>query len=524
MLPNRPAPGNLAPEQSGTAPPEPVTVGNGPATADADRTIAAALEQMLAHDTAAWTGRGFELVKERTVRRVLRGRLDGVAVYVKVFRPHSFADRARDHVRGGRGTREARHLALARSLGLPAVEPLAHGLARDGERLASFVATRAIQAVPFTPAMPPAVGAAVGRLVRRMHDLGLEPGDLHAGNLLVDAAGAVWLCDLSSLRKSGLPGLERRAAALAFLCNPLDGGPLDPAVRPLLDAYLDVAPAFPDEAFRQALTTATHRWRAAAVKSFGDRSARSCRHTEAEPRRRATPQWFTWTGPGAADAGLRDACRNFDPTAVPPARTGRRGGVWLGDDFVAKQRPASDARHVWRAAYWLWFAGVPSPLPIALVVHAGIGRCFTRRVPNVHLAAELGAGALDDAAVLEAARSIGGSIGRLHAHGLRNRDLKLENFVRDPATGHAQLVDLDGVQRQSWTDTRGLGRDLGRLLAAFRHAGAPGGAQTVRTFLRAYLRTRRRLLQRPPLRRLLRRAEQRAREWAKTHPHRAPPT
>jgi hypothetical protein len=79
------------------------------------------------------------------------------------------------------------------------------------------------------------------------------------------------------------------------------------------------------------------------------------------------------------------------------------------------------------------------------------------------------------------------------------------------------MVDLDGVSRGSAADTRGRGADLGRLLAAFRNAGAPGGAQTVATFLRSYLRANRRLLQRPPLRRMLVRAEHRAGEWATAH-------
>jgi hypothetical protein len=105
----------------------------------------------------------------------------------------------------------------------------------------------------------------------------------------------------------------------------------------------------------------------------------------------------------------------------------------------------------------------------------------------------------------------------LHAHGLRNRDLKFENLVRDPASGVIRAVDLDGVRRGAANDHRGQGRDLGRLLAAFRAAGSPGGAGTVSAFVRAYLRSHLRLLQRPPLLRIARRAEQRAAEWASAH-------
>jgi tRNA A-37 threonylcarbamoyl transferase component Bud32 len=124
---------------------------------------------------------------------------------------------------------------------------------------------------------------------------------------------------------------------------------------------------------------------------------------------------------------------------------------------------------------------------------------------------------LDDHAVAAAARALGASVGRLHGHGLRNRDLKLENLVRDTDRGVVTMVDLDGVTLHSAEDTRGCGRDLGRLLAAWRAAGAPGGSATVTRFLYAYVRARRRLLQRPPIQRIVRSAERRAREWQVQH-------
>ena len=155
--------------------------------------------------------------------------------------------------------------------------------------------------------------------------------------------------------------------------------------------------------------------------------------------------------------------------------------------------------------------------PLALRLHAGRGRVFTRRLPLPDLAEELSSGRLDDAAVAAAARSLGAMVGRLHAHGLRNRDLKLENLVRDPEGRGVAMVDLDGVTLHSAEDTRGCGRDLGRLLAAWRAAGSPGGEPTVCRFVRAYARSRRRLLQQPPMQRLLMHAEKRAREWQTSH-------
>ena len=190
--------------------------------------------------------------------------------------------------------------------------------------------------------------------------------------------------------------------------------------------------------------------------------------------------------------------------------------MWLLDDVVVKERDAAAARRLWRASYWLLFAGVATALPVALRLSARRGHVFCARAGARSLAGELADGALDAGSIAAAARSLGTNVGRLHAHGLGNRDLKLDNLVRDERGGVC-MVDLDGVRRRGANETRGRGAELGRLLAAFRAAGAPGGDAAVRAFLRSYLRAQRCLLQRPPLRRLLQRAEQRAREWASAH-------
>jgi len=222
-------------------------------------------------------------------------------------------------------------------------------------------------------------------------------------------------------------------------------------------------------------------------------------------------------GERGADADTRAALLALDPDVHEARRRGRRGGVWVLDAFVVKDRDQGKARKLWLAHYWLLFAGVAAPTPLALRLHAGRGRVFTRRLPLPDLAEELSSGQLDEAALAAAARSLGAMVGRLHAHGLRNRDLKLENLVREPEGRGVAMVDLDGVTLHSAEDTRGCGRDLGRLLAAWRAAGSPGGEPTVCRFVRAYARSRRRLLQQPPMQRLLMHAEKRAREWQTSH-------
>lgn len=506
MVPHRPIPGNDSLLQS-------KTLASGRAMATSAPQIATGLQALLALDVGQWPQHGLVLVKQRTVRSVFCGDLDGIAVHLKVFRADTFADRVRDLVRRDRGAAEAANLHRVRELRLPAVEPLAHGFVREGERLRSFVATRTIDGDPFTWCLPATTRRAVGSLWRQLHEAGVRPGDLHPGNVLVDRDGAPWLLDLTSVRHGDTPALEERAHDLAFFCHTLDGGPLDVQARELLAGYLAGEPL--PASLHDELAKATRRWRASALPAFGRRATRTCRHTEVAERRRGQPRWH-WHLLGDTLA-TRDACAEFVASPPLPEKTGRRGSVWRLSDLVVKEREASKARQLWRASYWLLFAGVATPTPVALRLQGGRGLVFAKRIPSPDLATELATGALHGAAVRAVARDLGTQVGRLHAHGLGNRDLKLENLVRDPRSGAICLVDLDGVRRRAAGDSRGRGADLGRLLAAFRGAGEPGGAATVRAFLRGWLRAQRRLLMAPPVRRLLSRAEQRAGEWASAH-------
>ncbi len=512
MVPQGTSSGNAAPLQSADR-----RIAAGRATARVEADIERGLAALLARDVAEWVSAGLSLVKLRTVRAVFAGTLDAVPVHVKVFRAGRLSDRARDALRGPRGDREFEQLARLRALGFPAVRPLACGTAIGDGEPRSFVATATVPgARPFTFDHPPAVLHAAGVLLRRLHDAGVLPGDLHPGNLLVDADGGLWLIDLTNVAHRGDASATARAAALAFFCQSLDGGALDRRAEPLASGYRGDDPSF-GAAFVRELTLATRRWRARALPAFGRRAGRDCLHTELGPRRRGEARWHWYRGDRGPDEAERGACRAFAEAPPPPAKSGRRGAVWLAEGFVAKQREKGAAQKLWRAGYWLLFAGVAAPTPLALCTRAGKGVVFVRRIAAATLRDELAAGALDPDAVLAAARELGRSVGRLHAHGLRNRDLKFENLVRDPTTGRVVMVDLDGVRSKSVEDARGAGADLGRLLAAFRHAGSPGGDATVRTFVRAWLRSHRDLLCEPPVRRVLRRAAERAGEWAARH-------
>lgn len=520
MVPLGPTPGNESLPRS-------TAIAGGAATAS--DTVAEALTELLRNDVRDWTDHGLTRIKERTVRSVFEGRLGDVAVHIKVFRANKLSDRARDALRGEPGEREAKNLARARQLGLPAVEPLAFGTVQDGDGARrSFVVTATVpDARPFAFDLGPDVLTRTGALLRRLHDLGCAAADLHPGNLLVDATGALHLIDLTAFRHAGEQGNRGRAAALARFCQEFDRGALARAARPLLAGYQGDSP-MPIN-FEALLADATRRWRSHALPAFGRRSERNCRHTLVERRRRGQPRWFERLV--GATTAERDRAREFlarlpaaeggEPqpgdTDLEPHKSGRRGEVWLSEDFVVKSRDASHARRLWRASYWLEFARVPAPQPIALRLDRGSGLVVTRRIGNPHLGDELAAGAIGAATAMALAGDLGTSVGRLHAHGLRNRDLKLDNLVRLPDEMRIAMTDLDGIRKKAPKDSRGRGADVGRLLAAFREADEPGGPAAIRAFLRGYVRAHRELLMDAPVRRLLRRATQRAGEWRESH-------
>ncbi|MFM1872268.1 MAG: hypothetical protein RL398_1690 [Planctomycetota bacterium] len=511
MVPQRKPAGNDPPPQS--EPLKRIEVGG--AIALAVPGLREAVAAMLAADVPPWRLPGFEVIKERTVRTVACGLLGAERVHLKVYRADRWLDRARDALRGPRGTREFERLAALRSRGFPAVEPLAHGMVRVDGELRSFVVTKTVPNARALDLDDPAA-ATVGALLRRLHDAGERPQDLHPDNVLVDDDGKAWLIDLANLDRGGVTGLADRAAALARLCEGCPGGPLDPAAKALLGGYRAAGAPLP-EAFRDELILAARRQRAAGLASFGRRAFRACRHTEVGDKRRGQPRRWRFLPQDGSQPIDIDAVEAFACEPASAIKQGRRGGVWLTEHAAVKRRDAGAARKLWLAHYWLLYAQVAAPMPLALRIRVDDGRVFAARLPGPSLAEELRAGALDALAWTAAATALGGDLGRLHAHGLRNRDLKFDNLVRNPTTNRVAMVDLDGVRRKSTTDARGVGADLGRLLAAFDDAGRPGGERTVRAFLRAYVHTQRRMLHDAPLQRILMRANTRAREWRESH-------
>lgn len=496
-----------------------VTVETRSCTCQVDAEVRAALGPLLTVEgPEAWPP--MEEVKTSTVRRVSRCELlDPVgrvlSVHVKLFRAVRLSDRARDALRGTRAATEFRGLLEARARGLPAVRPLAAGSFRGSFGSRSFLVTETVADAAALPRGPLSVetARAAGKLLRRAHDAGLHALDLHPGNLLEDAGRLLWLLDLTGVQFADKLPDRDRARALAFFCLDLDGGVRNPAAKPLVDAYGADA-----ETLEQSVRIGRHL-RHRALSAFGRRSSRDCRHTAVEPRVKGRPRWFLHL----PSRDLHEEARRMgdELDRLTPLKSGRRGAVYIGEHLIMKSRSAARARRLFRAAYWLIYAGVPSPEPVGLRLHVGRGAVLVRRLPGPTLAEELEAGSLAGEDVIATARQLGAAVGRLHAHGLRNRDLKLENLIRAPQDHTVSMVDLDGIRRKTALDRRGMGADLGRLLAAFRAAGSPGDIRTIGSFRHGYNAARKCLLvprNHRSDRHMWRLSAEHAAAWASAHP------
>ena len=479
--------------------------------------------EVVAHATAALQPRlvagspgtwpGLEVVKRSTVRTILQGVLETpagpLAIHVKLFRPARLADRARDLLLGSRAGREFVHLRAAVARGIPAVEALAHGVERGSLGTSSFLVTATAPGTPLPRGpLPEELARAAGAFLRAAHDAGLRALDLHPGNLLATTAGELRLLDLTSASLGPPLELEERAQALAFFCQDLDAGLLDPAAAPLAAGY-GASAHLQELAFRAGLRLRRH-----ALAAFGRRALRPCKHTSAETPGRG-PRWFLFVPAQAAHAAARALVARL-PELVPH-KSGRRGAVHHDGELCAKTRTAAAARRLFAASYLLHFCKVPTPEPVLLHLARGVGHVVVRRLPWTTLADEVRSGALRGRALERAARHLGNAIGRLHAHGLRNRDLKLENLIRDPGSGEVLVVDLDGIRGKDPFDTRGQAHDLGRLLAAFVAAGSPGGRRPLAAFARGYAQARWALQRQRPSPHLRRLVAARAAAWATAH-------
>lgn len=115
-----------------------------------------------------------------------------------------------------RAFRELRLTAELHARGLPVPRPVAAGVTRHCLTYEAALLTvripgaRALAELLERGEADEALLAAVGAVLRRFHDAGLDHVDLNARNLLIDDAGTPWLIDLDRCRLRA-PGAWRSA-------------------------------------------------------------------------------------------------------------------------------------------------------------------------------------------------------------------------------------------------------------------------------------------------------------------------
>ncbi len=158
-------------------------------------------------------------------------RLEGIPVVLRHYRRggaarHLMADRY--GWRGLRATRAWREIVLLARLeraGLPVPCPVAARIRRTGARAPLYRAdllserlpgTRTLAQSLATAALPESAWRELGATLARFHAAGVDHADLNAHNILLDAAGAVYLIDFDRgrLRRRGGRWRERNLSRL----------------------------------------------------------------------------------------------------------------------------------------------------------------------------------------------------------------------------------------------------------------------------------------------------------------------
>lgn len=434
-----------------------------------------------------------EFLKAGHRRATYRARIGGRPAIVKV----SFHSFGRFKL-----ARERRRLLAMKRLGLPAPSVLGEGRPSSG-RFALILED--VAGPPFQEAWLAAPDAATRRelllrlaeSLRDLHRSGVEHRDPHPRNLLAGLQGVLWL-DAAALRfRPGggplPPGRALRNLALVHSAFGIAAGAGGREWLRALRAYLG-----PGEGRRRRHAWAREVLRLSARfrKRFLRKRARRCLRANRDfvqvrlPGRRAAARRGETAGPTwkrfleSPDSFFEGALILKDGRSTRAARV-----LWDGRPAFLKryQRPGilhrfkylfrrSRAFRGWVAGHALELGSVPAPRPLAVLeVRRRWLPCFS------YLVTEWVEGETSDRAlnsVPSATRdalvqSLTAALARLHALGVRHRDLKPQNVFFETTRGGISLVDFDGVRFPLSLSAAARRRDLERWLRDLPAGEAP---------------------------------------------------
>lgn len=454
-----------------------------------DPNVAGVVEAALARADAG--GAGVHLLRDNPRRRLLRVEAEDGALLVKHFRTASGRHAARELVKRWLGrspaSREWSTLVHCHAAGVPVPEPRALGRLPGGDEV---LVTRFVEGALLTDALHTPARLrrerllSVGRAVASLHGAGVEHRDLHAGNVIVAAGGAVILDLQHAVRAGGEAArlrdlgrldyslwsharasdrLRLRLAALGL------GAHRDASARGRLRA-VDRAALFRADAHARRRTRRSLReGRLYARARLPDLAGYRLRSLDAKELAAALAAHGEALGRGDP-ALLKSDARS----SVSAVRAGERAAIVKEYPARGLARALADlvrgspARRGWRAGHGLLARGIGAALPLAYLERRRLGVPVRSILvlENVRPARDALAVVHEKPAdVLEALLEL---LVVLHRRSVDHGDLKCTHvFLREGASGlEPVLVDLEGVRfRGRLTEARRL-RALAELNAS----------------------------------------------------------